>query len=90
MTLAGPLAAGPLAMVQGEELAPPLQWHFSQVFGERSPGEEVQEGERGPAGPSRELGGAWARDRASRRPARLPPPPAGCPVGYRRRSRSLM
>jgi hypothetical protein len=25
--------------------AEPLEWHFSQVFGERSPGEEVQEGE---------------------------------------------
>lgn len=25
---------------------PPLEWKFSQVFGERAAGEEVQEGER--------------------------------------------
>jgi hypothetical protein len=25
--------------------AEPLEWHFSQVFGERTPGEEVQEGD---------------------------------------------
>lgn len=26
--------------------APPLEWKFSQVFGERAAGEEVQEGKR--------------------------------------------
>lgn len=60
--LAGGLAAGPLAMDQGEELAPPLQWHFSQVFGERSPGEEVQEGERGAPGASRQRRAHPGRD----------------------------
>lgn len=30
----------------GMGAAEPLEWHFSQVFGERAPGEEVQEGER--------------------------------------------
>lgn len=34
-----PAAAGTSAAAE------PLEWHFSQVFGERSPGEEVQEGE---------------------------------------------
>lgn len=29
-----------------ESLPPPLEWKFSQVFGERSAGEEVQEGMR--------------------------------------------
>ncbi len=73
--LAGGLAAGPLAMGQGEEQAPALQWHFSQVFGERSPGEEVQEGERGPLGASRQRGACPAQDQG-RRPPR-PPPAAG-------------
>jgi hypothetical protein len=27
--------------------AEPLEWQFLQCFGERTPGEEVQEGERG-------------------------------------------
>lgn len=36
MALAGPSGAS--------ASAEPLEWHFSQVFGERSPGEEVQEG----------------------------------------------
>lgn len=73
--LAGGLAAGPLPMGQGEEQAPALQWHFSQVFGERSPGEEVQEGERGPLGASSQWGACPAQDQG-RRPPR-PPPAAG-------------
>lgn len=28
------------------DASPPLQWRFSQVFGERSAGEEVQPGEK--------------------------------------------
>ena len=40
MALAGALGPGPAADSE------PLEWHFSQVFGERSPGEEVQDGER--------------------------------------------
>lgn len=44
-------AAGGVAM-QGA--AEPLEWHFSQVFGERSPGEEVQEGGLSCATASRE------------------------------------
>ena len=37
-----PAAVGPPGPASAGE---PLEWHFSQVFGERSPGEEVQEGE---------------------------------------------
>lgn len=38
MVMAVPASPGPSA--------PELEWHFSQVFGERTPGEEVQDGER--------------------------------------------
>ena len=37
--------------------AEPLEWHFSQVFGERTPGEEVQEGAR--SKPGRQGRGKW-------------------------------
>ena len=39
----GSRAPGPGAMA-GESLQGELDWGFSQVFGERSPGEEVQDG----------------------------------------------
>ena len=38
----GEVTAAPGDQASGAEL---LEWHFSQVFGERSPGEDVQDGE---------------------------------------------
>ena len=37
--------------------AEPVDWQFLQCFGERTPGEEVQEGEAWPGGANRAFGG---------------------------------
>jgi hypothetical protein len=52
----------------------PLEWHFLQCFGERTPGEEVQEGK------SRTLGSAQYRQ-SGWGPAEAAGPLAGPPTG---------
>lgn len=43
MIAGGGASGAPAPGVPGQPL-PPLEWKFSQVFGERAVGEEVQEG----------------------------------------------
>ena len=65
-----------------------LEWNFSQVFGERTPGEEVQDGASESRGAARAARVGVFSPSPSRSRPRAPPPPSRVSVARARGDRA--